>query len=93
MKSFDETLSNSWKVRSRRNGERLSSGDPMQLYQVYRGLQLIKTKKGRLNNSDRRQHSLALELLTEELSHALEKTPEQTQAILERVTDGCSDAA
>jgi RNA polymerase-interacting CarD/CdnL/TRCF family regulator len=93
MRESSGSLSSSWKVRSRRNLERLSSGDPLQLYEVYQGLQELKEKKGRLNNSDRKQHSQALELLTEELSLALDKTPEQTQLLLEEVVSKRSDAA
>ena len=88
-----ESLSPSWKVRSRRNQERLSSGDPLQLFQVYRGLLELKTAKGSLNNSDRKQLNQSLELLADELAIALGKTSEQAKALLERATSQAVNAA
>ncbi|MCA9779115.1 MAG: hypothetical protein KC800_20445, partial [Candidatus Eremiobacteraeota bacterium] len=55
MSEVQESLSKSWKIRSRKNQERLASGDPLQLYQVYRGLLELRSQKGSLNNSDRKQ--------------------------------------
>lgn len=86
MSDMQESLSNSWKVRSKKNQERLSSGDPLQLYQVYRGLLELRSKKGSLNNSDRRQLTQSLELLAEELAVALDQTPDQVKVLLEKTT-------
>ena len=87
MSEMQESLSKSWKIRSRKNQERLSSGDPLQLYMVFRGLLELRSKKGSLNNSDRKQLTLSLELLAEELSVALDKTPEQIKLLLEKTTE------
>jgi len=86
MSEIQESLSKSWKIRSRKNQERLASGDPLQLYQVYRGLLELRSQKGSLNNSDRKQLALSLELLTEELAVALDQSPEQVKELLERTT-------
>jgi RNA polymerase-interacting CarD/CdnL/TRCF family regulator len=86
MSGMHESLSKSWKIRSRKNQERLSSGDPLQLYMVFRGLLELRSEKGSLNNSDRKQLTLSLDLLAEELSVALDKTPEQIKVILEKTT-------
>lgn len=88
-----EALDASWKVRSRRNQERLSSGDPHQLLQVYRGLASIKLQKGSLNNSDRQQFNQSLELLTEELAIALGKPEEQVKMLLEQASNQSLSAA
>lgn len=85
MKEPSESLSKSWKVRSRGNQERLASGDPQKLIDVYRGLLEIQADRGSLNTSDRRQLSLATKLLTEELSVALSKPPEQVERLLEEI--------
>ncbi len=79
-----EPLSPSWKVRNRNNNERLASGDPLQLLTIVRGLQDLKSKKGSLNNSDRKHLNLSLELLTEEFSIALGQSPETTRVCFEQ---------
>ena len=86
MSDVQESLSTSWKIRSRKNQERLASGDPMQLYLVYRGLLDLRSRKGCLNNSDRKQLTLSLELLAEELAVSLGKTNEQVKRLLEKTT-------
>jgi CarD family transcriptional regulator, regulator of rRNA transcription len=88
-----EPLNSSWKVRNRKNLERLSSGDPLQLLTVFRGLQALKIKKGSLNNSDRRHLNMSLELLTEEFSVALGEPPETTRLRLEKAYSETADAA
>lgn len=70
----DTKLAKNWKTRNRNNQERITSGDPMQLCDVVRGLLMLKHKrKGDLSNSDRMQLNRALELLAEELVHALDR--------------------
>lgn len=83
LSASQEGLDKSWKVRSKNNQERLASGDPMQLLHVYKGLFDLKTEKGSLNNSDRRQLSQSLELLAEELAVALGQTPDEIKVRLE----------
>lgn len=80
-----EPLNSSWKVRNRKNIERLASGDPVQLMTVLHGLQKLKDKKGSLNNSDRKHLTLSMELLIEEFSIALGESPEATKSRLEDV--------
>ncbi|MFA5508575.1 MAG: CarD family transcriptional regulator [Vulcanimicrobiota bacterium] len=86
MSDIQESPNKSWKIRSRQNQERLASGDPIQLYLVYRGLLELRNQKGSLNNSDRRQLTQSLELLAEELAVALGKTDEQARVLLEKTT-------
>lgn len=65
----------------------------MQLFHVYRGLLELKSNKGSLNNSDRKQLNQSLDLLAEELAIALGKTTEQAKALLERTTSQTGNAA
>ena len=81
-----EPLHTSWKVRNRKNQERLSSGDPLELLTVLRGLQALKEKKGSLNNSDRKHLDLSLDLLTEEFSAVLDEKPEHIRERFEDFT-------
>lgn len=94
LESWDGALSGNWKTRNRKNQQRLESGDPFELSQVYKGLLALQEKKGRLNSSDRRQLHLSLDLLTEELAVALKATPEAArQWIAERCGEEEADAA
>jgi CarD family transcriptional regulator len=72
--SSEEALSGDWKTRNKGNQERLTSGDPYQLCEIIRGLGALKKKRGELSNTDRAQLARALDLLSEELTIALEKT-------------------
>ena len=83
MDEVEMVLDKNWKSRNRNNLERLSSGDPMEIFHVFQGLSAIKTQKGSLNNSDRKMHQLSLDLLVEELSYALNKTDDEITTILE----------
>lgn len=83
MEEVEMTLDKNWKSRNRNNLERLSSGDPMEIFQVYQGLSTIKSQKGTLNNSDRKMHQLSLDLLVEELAFALNKSDDEMTTILE----------
>ncbi len=73
LEEWDGSLSKQWKVRQRKNQERLASGDAMELSTVYKGLRKIQDKKGRLNTTDRRQLAMAEKLLIEVLATALNK--------------------
>lgn len=87
-----EPLHSSWKVRNRKIQERLSSGDPLEVLTVFRGLQALKEKKGSLNNSDRKHLDLSLDLLTEEFSAVLDESPERIRGRLEEAAP-TADAA
>lgn len=65
----------------------------MQLYHVFQGLQAIKEKKGSLNNSDRKQLTLAQELLAQELSLALGTDEEVMKEKLEEIASTEETAA
>ena len=88
LSNCDAKLAKNWKKRSRNNQERLTSGDPMKLCDVIRGLLLLKHKrKGDLSNSDRRQLNRALELLAEELVHALGR--DSLEHMMEELRETC----
>lgn len=79
-----EPLNSSWKVRNRKNLERLASGDPVQLITVLRGLHAIREEKGNLNNSDRKHLTQSLDLLSDEFSVAFGEPIEETRQRLEQ---------
>lgn len=93
IEELEITLDKNWKIRSKRNRERLDSGNPLEVAEVYKGLAHIKLAKGSLNNSDRRQFDLSRDLLTEELSHALGHSPERTHQLLEACCSKRTNAA
>lgn len=70
LKECPSKLAGDWKVRNRRNLERLASGDPYQLCELIKGL-LWRARQRPLANSDREQLQKATELLSRELAHAL----------------------
>lgn len=89
LENCDTKLAKSWKKRSRNNHERLISGDPKKLCDVIRGLLLLKHKrKGDLSNSDRKHLNRALEMLAEELVHALDR--ESIEEMMAELRDTCN---
>ncbi len=90
LQEWDGSLSKQWKVRQRNNQERLESGDPIALSQVYKGLRRMQDKKGQLNTSDQRQLALSEALLVEILTAALDSTPESVE---EKLAASCEAQA
>lgn len=83
IKSWDGKLSGKWKVRRKKNQERLESGDPFAVCEVFKGLRQILARKGKLNSHDRRQLAAAHDILLGELSHALPEAEEIVEARME----------
>ena len=83
LEECEEKPDKNWKSRNRANQERLKSGDPQEVFKVFSTLEQLKRSKGSLNNSDRKQRALAMDLLIEELSMVLELDPEKLEAMLE----------
>jgi RNA polymerase-interacting CarD/CdnL/TRCF family regulator len=85
----DVDLAQNWKLRNRNNQERLTSGDPKELCNVIRGLLMLKAKrKGDLSTGDRGQLTRALEMLAEELVHALGR--DSVESMVDELRDTCN---
>lgn len=83
-------LAGNWKTRNQKNKERLTSGDPKDLCVVAKGLMELKKKKnGMLSTADRSQLQKALDLLAEELGHALN---EEAARMEEKLREVCLDS-
>lgn len=72
LKACPSNLAGDFKVRSRRNQERLASGDPFQLCELVKGL-LWRARQRPLANGDREQLHKAKELLAHEIAHVFER--------------------
>ncbi len=83
--SCDDTVSKSWKTRTRNNHERMISGDPKELCHVVKGLLSLQKKRGQLANSDKQQLRRALDILGEELGATLGKDKEAMIEELESI--------
>jgi RNA polymerase-interacting CarD/CdnL/TRCF family regulator len=75
--------SSQWKARANAHQAAIDSGDPFQYIKVLKGLAHLEND-GALRSSDREHLSKSLCLLTEELSCALKKTPQQVRRLLNR---------
>lgn len=93
IRNWDGKLSTQWKVRKSKNQERLESGDPFEVSQVYKGLRNLRSKRGELNTHDRRQLAAAHEILLGELAYALPETEEVVEKHLETACSGETVAA
>ncbi len=93
LQSWNEGLSTSWKVRKSKNHERLTSGDPMQLCVVAKGLTLLQQEKGRLATSDIEQLDRSLAMLADELSEVLDDDFTPMRERLEKLCRSSNTAA
>lgn len=84
LESWDGKLSGQWKVRRRNNDERLSSGDPYRLCEIIKGLTVLSQNR-RLSSNDQRQLDGSLELLSQELSHALGEEPDRAASRIKAI--------
>lgn len=93
LEAWNDSLSSSWKMRKKNNQERLTSGNPMELCIVAKGLIRLNREKGSLATSDREQLQRSLEILAEELSAALGGEMEPMKERLEQVCHKTCEAA
>lgn len=70
-----------WKVRANAHQAAIDSGDPYEYMKVLKELAKLESG-GPLSSSDRVHLSKSLCLLTEELAHALKKSPQQVRKLL-----------
>lgn len=83
LQNWDGKVSSQWKARANANQEALERGDPFGYAEVYKGLSRLEAE-GTLRNTDRAHLNQSLELLVEEIAHALGETPEQARMQIAR---------
>ncbi len=84
LKTYDGKVSKQWKARANAHQAAIDRGDPFEYAKVFKGLTRLEAKDG-LRAQDKAHLAQSLELLTEELSCSLRKSPEQTRKILAEV--------
>jgi RNA polymerase-interacting CarD/CdnL/TRCF family regulator len=73
----------SWKTRSNANQAALDSGDPLEYGKVAKNLAQLESE-GSLRPCDKNHFNRSLDLLTEELSCALDKSQRQTRKLIDQ---------
>lgn len=68
----DTVLADEYRVRSKNNVARLTSGDPYELCDVIVGLRRMRKKRGHLSQTDEQHLRSATEILSDELAVALD---------------------
>ena len=81
LESYDGSMSSQWKVRANANQQALERGNARDYAEVYKGLSLLEAE-GTLRASDRAHLNQSLELLSEELANALNKTTAQARKLI-----------
>ncbi len=84
LKECPSKLAGDFKVRNRRNQERLASGDPYLIGELIKGL-LWRARQRPLANSDREQLQKATELLAREIAHAFNRDHKEVAQELETI--------
>lgn len=75
---WDGKVRKEWKARANANQTAMEAGDPFAYADVYKGLSKLEAE-GSLRATDREHMKKSLDLLVEEVSVALGKTPEQAR--------------
>lgn len=83
---FDGKSTGAWKVRQRKNKDRLVSGDPFQLCEVVKTLAKLSDAR-RLNRKDQEHLDQARQLLAQELAYALECPLDEVDS---RIAETCN---
>jgi len=81
LKDYDGKVSKQWKARANRHQAAIDRGDPFETARVYKSLSKLESQDG-LRAQDKAHLAQSLQLLTEELSCCLRKSPEQTRKLL-----------
>lgn len=84
LKSYDGKVSKQWKARANAHQAAIDRGDPFEYGKVFKSLRKLEAKDG-LRAQDKAHLAQSLDLLTEELSCSLRKSPEQTRKMLAEV--------
>jgi CarD family transcriptional regulator len=80
----DGQMPTNWSRRFKANYEKLRSGDIFEVAEVVRNLALREAEKG-LSAGEKRMLTKAKQILVSELSAAIKKTDEQTEALIDKV--------
>lgn len=84
LKRRDGQMPTNWSRRFKANYEKLRSGDIFEVAEVVRNLALREQEKG-LSAGEKRMLTKAKQVLVSELSAAIKKTEEQTEALMDEV--------
>jgi CarD family transcriptional regulator len=80
----DGTMPTNWSRRFKANYEKLKSGDIFQVAEVVRNLALREREKG-LSAGEKRMLTKSKQILVSELSAAIRKSDEETEALIDQV--------
>lgn len=84
LKRRDGSMPTNWSRRFKANYEKLRSGDIFQVAEVVRNLSLRERDKG-LSAGEKRMLTKAKQILVSELSAAIKKSDESTEALLDEI--------
>jgi CarD family transcriptional regulator len=84
LKRRDGSMPTNWSRRFKANYEKLRSGDIYQVAEVVRNLALRERDKG-LSAGEKRMLTKSKQILVSELSAAIKKSEEETEALLDKV--------
>jgi CarD family transcriptional regulator len=84
LKRRDGTMPTNWSRRFKANYEKLRSGDIFQVAEVVRNLALRESEKG-LSAGEKRMLTKSKQILVSELSAAVKKSDEETEALIDQV--------
>jgi len=84
LKARDGSMPTNWSRRFKANYEKLKSGDIFQVAEVVRNLALREQEKG-LSAGEKRMLTKSMQILVSELSAAVKKSEEATEALIDKV--------
>jgi RNA polymerase-interacting CarD/CdnL/TRCF family regulator len=87
IKNWDGTAKDQWKARAEGHQAAIDGGDPFEYAKILKELSRMEAD-GTLRPRDKANLDQSMELLTEELSRALEKTPAQAHQLIRKVISG-----
>lgn len=84
---WDGHASKQWKARAAAHHEAMERGDPFEYAEIFKGLSRLEAAGG-LRHTDRTHLNRAIEFLADELSFALNKTPDRIRELITRAAAG-----
>jgi len=87
----ETSVAANWSRRFKNNLEKLHSGDPYEVAEVLRNLAIRDREKG-LSAGEKRMITKARQILISELSHALGKTDDEAESLIDSVLDDAHGA-
>jgi len=81
IEAWEGRPSKQWKARANAHQEAMERGDPFEYAEVFKGLSLLEAD-GSLRHTDRTHLNQAMDFLADELSFALNKTPDQVRELI-----------